>query len=87
MVQGRVKKASYKSKVMLRVPREQWFRVEGTHEANIDPKIFQTVQNLMALRTREDGTGSVHPLARLVKCMDCGSTMSKSGNGSKTVYY
>lgn len=87
MVQGRVKKASYKSKVMLRVPREQWFRVEGTHEAIIDPKTFQTVQNLMALRTREDGTGSVHPLAGLVKCMDCGSTMSKSGNGRKAVYY
>lgn len=87
MVQGRMKKASYKSKVMIPQPREQWFRVEGTHEAIIDPKTFQAVQRLMALRTREDGTGLVHPLAGLVKCMDCGSTMSKSGNGRKAVYY
>ena len=41
MVQGRMKKASYKSKVMIPQPREQWFRVEGTHEAIIDPKTFR----------------------------------------------
>lgn len=83
MVQGRSKRVSYKSKRAVPVPKEQWCRVEGTHEAIIDPETFQTVQRLMALRTREDGTGTVHPLAGLVKCMDCGSTMSKSSNGKK----
>jgi len=90
MVQGRTKKVSYKSKTLITMPREQWFRVEGTHEAIIDAETFYTVQKLMALRTREDGTGMVHPLAGLVKCMDCGSTMSKSSNGKKghkQVYY
>lgn len=55
---------SYKSKTLITMPREQWFRVEGTHEAIIDAETFYTVQKLMALRTREDGTGMVHPLAR-----------------------
>lgn len=90
MVQGRTKKVSYKSKTLIPVPEEQWFRVEGTHEAIIDPETFQTVQKLMVLRTREDGAGTVHPLAGLVKCMDCGSTMSKTSNGKKgpkQVYY
>ena len=90
MVQGRTKKVSYKSKTLITMPREQWFRVEDTHEAIIDRKTFQTVQKLMALRSREDGTGMVHPLAGLVKCMDCGSTMSKTSNGkkgAKRVYY
>lgn len=90
MVQGRTKKVSYKSKTLITMPEEQWFRVEGTHEAIIDRKTFQTVQKLMALRSREDGTGIVHPLAGLVKCMDCGSTMSKTSNGKKgpkQVYY
>ena len=90
MVQGRTKKVSYKSKTLITMPREQWFRVEATHEAIIDAETFYTVQKLMALRTREDGTGMVHPLAGLVKCMDCGSTMSKSSNGKKghkQVYY
>lgn len=85
MVQGRTKKVSYKSKTLVTVPREQWFRVEGTHEAIIDAETFYTVQKLMAVRTREDGTGTIHPLAGLAKCMDCGSTMSKTTNGRKDV--
>ena len=90
MVQGRTKKASYKSKTMIVMPRERWFRVEGTHEAIIDRETFETVQRNLDIRSREDGTGMVHPLAGLVKCMDCGSTMSKTSNGKKgkaQVYY
>ena len=83
MVQGRTKKASYKSKTMIIVPKECWFRVEGTHEAIIDRETFETVQRNLDIRSREDGTGMVHPLAGLVKCMDCGSTMSKTTNGKK----
>ena len=84
MVQGRSKKVSYKSKATVSLPREQWFRVAGTHEAIVDPQTFWTVQDLMALRSRGDGTGLVHPLAGLVHCMDCGSTMSKTSNGKKS---
>ncbi len=90
MVQGRTKKVSYKSKMLIPMPREQWFRVSGTHEAIIDRETFLAVQKGLDLRTKEDGTGSVHPLAGLVKCMDCGSTMSKTSNGkkgAKQVYY
>ena len=90
MVQGRTKKASYKSKAMIVMPRDRWFRVEGTHEAIIDRETFETVQRNLDIRSREDGTGMVHPLAGIVKCMDCGSTMSKTSNGKKgkaQVYY
>lgn len=90
MVQGRTKKVSYKSKTMITMPRERWFRVEGTHEAIIDRETFETVQRNLDIRSREDGTGIVHPLAGLVRCMDCGSTMSKTSNGKKgprQVYY
>ncbi len=83
MVQGRTKKASYKSKAIIVMPRDRWFRVEGTHEAIIDRETFETVQRNLDIRSREDGTGMVHPLAGLVKCMDCGSTMSKTSNGKK----
>ena len=80
MVQGRTKKVSYKSKVMVNVPEDRWYRVEGTHEPIIDRATFDAVQRGMNLRTRSDGTGNVHPLSGLVKCMDCGSTMSKTKN-------
>lgn len=80
MIQGRRKKVSYKSKVLIDVPEDQWYRVEGTHEAIIDREIFDTVQQNLALRSKTDGSGEVHLLSGLVKCMDCGSTMSKTTN-------
>ncbi len=84
MIQGRRKKVSYKSKVLIDMPEEKWFRVEGTHEAIISPETFQAVQRGLRLRTRTDGTGETHLLSGLVKCMDCGSTMSKCSNGKQS---
>lgn len=80
MIQGRRKKVSYKSKVLIDMPEDKWFRVEGTHEPIIDQETFQAVQQGLRLRTKTDGTGEKHLLAGLVKCMDCGSTMCKTTN-------
>lgn len=80
MLQGRRKKVSYKSKALVDMPKDQWFRVEGTHEAIIDRELFQAVQRGLQLRSKTDGTGEAHLLSGLVKCMDCGSTMSKTTN-------
>ena len=80
MVQGRTKKASYKSRAMIPVPENQWFRVEGTHEAIIDRGTFDAVQEGMELRSKMDGTGEAHVLSGLVKCAGCGSTMTKNTN-------
>lgn len=77
MVQGRRKKVSYKSNVLIDVPEDQWYRVEGTHEPIIDRETFAAVQRNLSLHTKTDGRGEVHLLSGLVKCMDCGSTMSK----------
>lgn len=83
MVQGRRKKVSYKSKVLVDVPAEGWFRVEGTHEAIIDRETFRAVQEGVRLRTKSTATGQAHPLWGLVKCRDCGGAMSKTSNGGE----
>ena len=77
MVQGVKRKVSYKSKKLLPVPKEDWVRVENTHEAIIDRQTFETVRERLGLRTRSDGTGTVHPLAGKVRCGDCGSLMHR----------
>lgn len=82
MVQGRRKKVSYKSKVVIDTPRDQWYRVEGAHEAVIDRDTFEAVQR--GLRTKTDGSGEARLLSGLVKCADCGSTMSKCSNGKQS---
>ena len=83
MIQGRRRKVSYKSKVIIDTPESEWYRVEGTHEAIIDRETFETVQRGLKLRSRTDGSGETHLLAGLVKCADCGSTMSKCSNGKQ----
>ena len=84
MIQGRRKKVSYKSKVIIDTPEDQWYRVEGTHEAIIDRATFETVQRGLRLRAKTDGSGEAHLLSGLVKCADCGSTMSKCSNGKQS---
>ena len=83
MVQGRRRKVSYKSKVIIDTPESEWYRVEGTHEAIIDRATFEAVQWGLKLRSRTDGYGDAHLLSGLVKCADCGSTMSKCSNGKR----
>ena len=84
MVQGRRKKVSYKSKVIIDTPEDQWYRVEGTHEPIIDRATFEAVQRGLGLHARTDGSGEAHLLSGLVKCAGCGSTMSKCSNGKQS---
>lgn len=78
MVQGKLRKLSYKSHKLLPVPPAEWFRVEGTHEAIIDAECFAAVQALHKVRSKSSGDGEVHPLSGLVRCMSCGSTLQKN---------
>lgn len=80
MIQGRRKKVSYKSKRLIDMPEEAWYRVEGTHEAIVEPEVFQAVQRGLEARARSDGKGEAHVLSGLVRCMDCGSVMTKTAN-------
>lgn len=83
MIQGKRRKVSYKSTVIIDTPESEWYRVEGAHEAIIDRATFEAVQRGLKLHTRTDGTGEAHLLSGLVKCADCGSTMSKCSNGKR----
>lgn len=83
MVQGRRKKLSYKSKKIVDVPEEDWFVVENTHEAIIEPSVFDEVQKRMESKPRSSGLGKVHVFANKLRCLDCGSNMNKGSQKSK----
>ncbi len=40
---------------MLPVPEDQWYRVEGTHEAIIDRETVRAEQRSLKLRSKADG--------------------------------
>ena len=78
MVQGTRRKASYKSNKLLNIPKNEWIRVEGTHEAIISPECFSAVQSLHSMKRKSDGDGNMYPLSGLVKCHGCGQSMQKN---------
>ena len=52
LIQGKRRKLSYKSKRSVKVPPEDWVRIEGAHEPIIPPADFTRVQSLLAARRR-----------------------------------
>ncbi len=73
-------------------PKEEWIIVPGTHEAIIDPEMWDRVQELLKQRTRTiDFKQNVSIFAGFLKCADCGRAMVKrqytDKNGSKNYFY
>ncbi len=91
MVQGKNKKLSYKLKNCVSVPRDDWYVVEGTHEAIIDKATFERAQDLLGRNIKESKTEKRAELfAGLVRCADCLGGMSKKSNrqnGKEYHYY
>jgi DNA invertase Pin-like site-specific DNA recombinase len=76
LVQGKTGRVNYKVKQSVAKPEQEWSRVKGTHEAIISEEDFALVQKLMEHRTRSgNGKESLHLLAGMLFCGDCGEQM------------
>lgn len=77
MVQGKTGTLSYKSRKLIAKDRDEWIRVEGTHEAIISREVWDTVTSLDEKKVRKspaDKTqGSI--FTGLLYCADCGFKM------------
>ena len=85
MVQGKLKRVSYKNQKLVRVPKEQWVIVEGTHEPIVDKELFQRVQQRFGKYAKPCKDGKINPLAYKMKCMYCGGSFHK--HKSKQIDY
>lgn len=85
MVQGKYGSISYKTKKNKPKPREEWYRVEGTHDPVIDRELWNRVQELIKQRAKPFTAGTIGLFAKKVRCMNCGYTMRSSKNHNK--YY
>ena len=52
MVQGKYGSVSYKTKQNKPRPKEEWYRVEGTHEPIIDRELWDRVQSMVAEKSK-----------------------------------
>lgn len=81
MVQGKNATISYKIKQCVAVPKEEWYVVEGTHEAIIDKDMFERAQALFNRNIRKSPKeNEVNLFAGLVRCADCRRIMNKKSN-------
>ena len=80
MIQGKYGSVSYKTKVNKPRPKDQWYRVENTHEPIIDRDLWDRVQALLQQRARPFEVGHIGLFARKVRCAHCGYTMRSSKN-------
>ena len=97
MVQGRSSTVSYKCRKAVIKPKEEWVRVEGTHEPIISRDVWETVANMdrNKFRKREAPKGKSSIFTGLVYCADCGFKMRnhsdtyhlKSGESGRRCYF
>ncbi len=86
-VHNRQANVSYKSKKRIHKPKDEWWTVEGTHEPIISKADFDRVQEHIASRRRTQKDGTTQIFAGLVKCADCGWSLSCATNRrTKTPY-
>ena len=84
MVQGRYKSVSYKSKINKPCPKDEWVIVGGTHEAIIEPELWNRAQELIKQKTKPfSDTGKIGLFAGKVRCMNCGYIMVSSKSRDK----
>ena len=80
MVQGKYGSVSYKTKQNKPRPKDQWYKVEGTHEPIIDRDLWNRVQELVSQKAKPFTIGTIGLFARKARCMNCDYTMRSSKN-------
>lgn len=91
MLQGKETTPNYKIKKRVKMPKEDWFRVENTHEAIIPKEDFETVQKLMLCDTRTSPEKTkLYLFSGFLCCGGCGSNMVRKeikANGKTYPYF
>ena len=75
MVQGKHGSVSYKTGINKPRPKEQWIRVENTHEPIIDRELWNKVQELVRRKAKPFGNGKTGLFSRKAKCLHCNYSM------------
>lgn len=78
MVQGKYGSVSFRSKKNKPKPKEEWIRIEGTHEPIIDIDLWNNVQIRESKNYKPYKCGKIGVFARKCKCQYCGYIMKSS---------
>jgi DNA invertase Pin-like site-specific DNA recombinase len=91
LVQGRQGTYNYKIKDLVDKPKNEWKRVENTHDAIISRQDFVLARRISRLDTRSTpGGNSVYLFSGILICGSCGARMTRKAvpyKGEKYHYY
>ena len=74
-VNFRTRRKSYKVKMAIRNPQEDWLILENTHEPIVTQQQFDLVQELRKNKRRPQRFKEINPFSGMVYCADCGKKM------------
>lgn len=86
LTQGRRKKINYKSKKIIRVPKNEWIIVENTHEAIIDKDTFEKVQNIYEKNKNRNYIKNNLLFSGFIYCKECGHKIGMNKNINNKYY-
>lgn len=91
LIQGKTEKINYKVKKIVEKPKEEWIKIENSHEKIISSDTFYIVQNLLESDSRISPQMDKNSFfAGILFCGDCREQMIRRINRYKdkeTVYY
>ncbi len=87
LAQGKTTKVSFKSKLTVENPRDEWIVVENTHEPLISEETFRIVRNRSVSRRCQPTKGFKNVFSGIAKCADCGRNMSATSTRKKGSTY
>lgn len=93
IVQGKEKKASYKSKKMITIPKQEWIVVPNCHQPIIEKEDFQLVQKMLKenkyeTKSKAIGEKKVFMFSGKVYCKNCGNKMFRvMGRNAQSYLY
>lgn len=88
LVQGKFRKPSHRMRECVMLPKKDWIRVPGTHEAIISKEEFDLIQSLMGRASSiPKGQETSDPFSGFIRCGRCGSNMTRINNGTERYTY
>lgn len=76
VINGKRRKVSYKSKKLMKIPKDEWVKVENQHDPIIDKETFEIVQEQIRKRSSKRNRKFDWLLNGLVYCEECGKKLS-----------
>ena len=71
LVQGKITSMGYKVHKFKKVPKNDWCRIENSHEAIIDMETWNKVQKILGTHQEPTKSGTIHYFSRKVYCATC----------------